>query len=160
MKPEEFKPEPQANDEGMELVKYEPWHLMFILNHPSQALVRKFVKESDAISLQRHEYCFSILKNGSPIASIGLMKYWNGRYEAWAFIIPGHRSDFLYIHNCVKQFLKHAPCRRIEMTVEQSYPQGHRWAKLLGFKVECERLESFGPQGGDHKLYVRIREDL
>jgi hypothetical protein len=148
----------QVIPDTLELVKYKAAHLQDILTHHSQRESAKFVKWEDCVSLERHEHSFSVLKNGKAIACIGLMKYWEGRYEGWAFMIPGNRESFLFIHNCVKHFLDKTDIRRVEMTVDMGFKQGHRWARLLGFQVECETLKSFGPTGENHRLYVKLRE--
>lgn len=139
---------------NLRCVKYEPAHLISILEDPSQKETAKYVKHSDAQALSTHEYAYSVLKDGIPVACAGLLKYWNGRYEAWAFLIPGHRDAFLFIHNKVKLFLSETSIRRIEATVDMKFRAGHRWAKALGFEVECEILKAYGPTGNDFKLYV------
>lgn len=142
----------------LETVRYEPAHLKALLAHPSQALVRKYVKDEDCEALNRHEYAYTVLRDGEPIACIGLIRYWEGRYEAWAFLIPGHRDVFVYIHNQVRRFLKLSNIRRIEATVDMGFKNGHKWALMLGFHVEAPLLQGFGPTGNDHRLYVFLRE--
>lgn len=45
---------------------------------------------------------------------------------------------------------------RLEISVRCDFALGHKWAKMLGFRVETERMERFGPEGEDHTGYVRI----
>lgn len=139
--------------------KYQPEHLIELLKHPSQAITARYVGEKDAQALSTFEHCYTVFKGEKIVACIGLVKYWEGRYEAWAFLLPGFRDVFLFIHNGVKKFLKNGKFRRIEATAESRFPNGHKWVNLLGFKCECARLEKYGPTGSDYTLYTYIRED-
>jgi len=56
----------------------------------------------------------------------------------------------------VKRFLDGCYLHRIEMTVDCDFPQGHRWAKMLGFTMEAERMRGYRPDGGDCALYARL----
>lgn len=47
---------------------------------------------------------------------------------------------------------------RLEISVRCDFVLGHKWAKMLGFRVETERMVRFGPEGEDHTGYVRITE--
>ena len=42
------------------------------------------------------------------------------------------------------------------MTVDCEFEQGHRWAKMLGFTMEAERMRAYRPDGGDVALYARV----
>jgi hypothetical protein len=45
---------------------------------------------------------------------------------------------------------------RLELTVRFDFDEGHRWAKMLGFKVETPVMPFYGPEGEPHSMYVRI----
>ncbi len=60
----------------------------------------------------------------------------------------------LAITRAVKKQLQATP-GRIEMTVRTDFPQGHRWAELLGFEQEAV-FKQYGPEGEDHVGYVRL----
>ena len=49
------------------------------------------------------------------------------------------------------------PYKRVEMHVDYEFKAGHRWAKMLGFKVDAPRMEHSGFYGNDETLYVRIK---
>ena len=42
------------------------------------------------------------------------------------------------------------------VTVDVDFPEAHRWAKMLGFKMEAERMEAYAPDGRACSLYARI----
>ena len=142
----------------LEWARYKKEHLIEILKHPSQTETAKFVSDSDAAAIEHQEYAATVLKDGVPIAALGLMKYWDGRYEAWGFLLNGNRESFLYIHNRVRKFLESSLIRRIEATVDMDFLNGHKWVLMLGFKSECDTLKSYGPTGNDYRLYTLIKE--
>jgi hypothetical protein len=76
---------------------------------------------------------------------------------AWAFIAKTDPKNFLKGHRAVKRFLDGCYTQRIEMTVDCDFPEAHRWAKMLGFTMECERMKYYSPDGRDCALYARIR---
>lgn len=86
------------------------------------------------------------------------MKYWEGRGEAWAIIDDDCKKEFLTIHNFAKRFFEICPLKRIEATVDAGFSPGHRWVKMLGFKLEAPLLKSYLPNGGDSSLYAKVRE--
>lgn len=94
--------------------------------------------------------------DGEVVACAGLVRQWPTRHIAWALLnrekAPAH---ILWISRAVRAHLAGVK-GRIEMTVRADFPQGQRWAELLGFKIETPRLEKFGPEGEDHIGYVRI----
>jgi hypothetical protein len=67
-------------------------------------------------------------------------------------------AAFLRIHREAVRVLEARKTKRTEMWVDANYPQGHRWARLLGFKNETEQthMQSFMPDGRDYDLYARI----
>lgn len=143
----------------IECVKYKAEHMLAILKHPSQFAAAKHISETDAKAMEGQEYAYTFLKDGEPIATIGLSKYWEGRYEAWGLLLPNHPEAFIFIHNTVRNFLHNVKVRRIEAVVENLFTRGHRWVKLLGFELECDKLKAYGPTGTDYKLYTFIKEN-
>jgi len=63
----------------------------------------------------------------------------------------------LYVHRLVHYVLDNCPLRRVEAYVDFEFEPGHRWARMLGFKLEAPRMKCHRPDGGDSALYARIR---
>jgi hypothetical protein len=93
--------------------------------------------------------------DGVPIVCAGTMLQWPGRHAAWAYLGDDTAPHMLWI---TKETLARldAVKGRIEATVRCDFSAGHRWAKMLGFKVETPLMERFGPGGEDHTGYVRF----
>jgi hypothetical protein len=101
---------------------------------------------------------FTVMSGDKPVACGGAIDYWMDRAEAWSYISDdiGPRL-FLRMHHAVKRFFDAHGATRIEAYVDCQFPEGHRWALALGFKVETPRLEKYWPGGRDATCYVRIK---
>lgn len=131
--------------------------LLEIIKDPYLQHFGPFIGRPLAEMLARQEYAFTVFKDMKPIACIGLTRHWEGRYEAWAFVIPSGKMSFVYIHKQVKRFLRECPARRIEANVRFDFEEGHRWVELLGFKLERENMEGFGHDGSSYSAYALVR---
>lgn len=92
------------------------------------------------------------------IGVAGIMSLYKTRAVAWAFIGKNAAPHMVGITRKVKQVIEDYPAKRIEMLVNYEFLAGHRWAKMLGFKVEAERMRYSGIYGHDETLYARIKE--
>jgi hypothetical protein len=100
--------------------------------------------------------CFTGRHDGRIIVCSGIVRHWQTRAEAWLLMgCPVSRTEMLWIHRRVSDFLENAGIVRIETTVKQNFDAGHRWAKMLGFKAEG-RMSRFGPDGTDYQMYARV----
>lgn len=141
----------------IEVVTMTKAHLEEVLAHPSQKFYADYLSKDSIDTFVGQEYAYTFLRDGKPIACAGIGMHWNGRGEAWAFLIPGHRDVFLEIHNKVKTFLEWCPLRRLEATVDRHFKAGHRWVKALGFELEAPLMRGYGPTGDDFSLYAKVR---
>ncbi len=74
----------------------------------------------------------------------------------WAMLSMDAGRHMTFLHRATLRFLDLEPLRRIEATVEASFPAGCRWLTLLGFKSEG-LMEAFGEDGEDHWRFARVR---
>lgn len=95
--------------------------------------------------------------DGEIVALGGFYVFWENRSVAWALISRTAGSVFPSLHKHVLKSINEwgKTCRRVEITVDVGFEQGHRWAKMLGFTVEGY-LKAFRPDGGDVILYSRV----
>lgn len=87
----------------------------------------------------------------------GIIKYWENRVEAWAMFDQNMASEFISVHRICKRYLDFLPHKRIECVVQTDFKEGNRWAKALGFELECPRLKCYFNDGKDAVLYSRIK---
>lgn len=133
--------------------KYE--HLLGLAEQEATAYLRPYVREENLRALE-NEFAYTGMVDERPVACVGIIKYWEGRGEAWAFLAGDCRPWFTAIHKASLRALDFCGIRRVEAVVDAEFAAGHRWVKSLGFKVEAERLAAYRPTGGDCTLYARV----
>jgi hypothetical protein len=94
--------------------------------------------------------------NDEVIACIGLTELPDGDGMGWAFFAEGIGTRFVEIHKCVVAWLSHCKNKNIYMTVKDEFAQGHRWAKMLGFK-EVGIIPEYCSDDTNGTLYRRER---
>ena len=95
---------------------------------------------------------------GRPVFVGGALHMWTGRAELWARVDRGCRRDMVAITREVAKFIA-VDCskiRRLEAVVECDFEPGHRWVRMLGFRLDAARMPAFYPDGRDCSLYSRI----
>lgn len=97
----------------------------------------------------------AVTDDGRPIGSIGLVEQWEGRALAWAVLAADAGRWLLPITRGVREFIALEPFHRIEAAVPVDFAEGHRWAQLLGFKLEAPVMRSWSA-GRDFALYALI----
>lgn len=140
----------------MRIVPFEPNHLNRLLLQPSQAIMQPTLSNPEyAVSLYKAGPAYSLVDGDAVLATAGLIEQWEGRAVGWALISAESGAHFLKIHKAVLRTMTIHPYRRIETAVACDFPQGHRWANMLGFEREG-RMRSYTPDGRDCDLYSRI----
>ena len=117
----------------------------------------EYLLTDDVYAVIENGESYTALDGDEILACAGVIPLAPGRAGAWAYISQNVGSRMKFVTRAVKRFLDIAQYRRIEMDVDCDFPQAHRWAKLLGFEMECERRKSFTPDGRDCALYARVR---
>lgn len=130
----------------MDVVPFKAEHLLMISLQESQQYLGPYINEDLAKSLELEDWSWTGLEDGVPLACSGVQPIWQGRGMAWAYISDrASKHQFLKVHRAVQEFLDNCFLKRIEMTVDCRFEAAHRWARMLGFKMEAGRLEAFTP---------------
>lgn len=137
------------------VVPFKAEHLAAMKLQALQMHLSDWVSRDQALALEESP-SYTALVDDVPVGAAGIIPMWTGRAVAWAFFAKTSNANFLKCHQAIKRFLNGCYVQRIEMTVDCAWPAAHRWARLLGFHVECERMKHYSPDGGDCALYVRI----
>ncbi|MEH6358831.1 MAG: hypothetical protein V7745_07565 [Pseudomonadales bacterium] len=142
----------------IELVDFKAEHFKEMDLQEGQRYLSSWVSDAHAKSLEDQNWSYSALDDGVPVCSAGVVEMWQGRGIAWAYVsgIVTPRK-FITVHRMIDRFLNGCYLHRIEMTVDCEFDEGHRWAKMLGFDLEAERMVAYRPDGGDCALYARTR---
>lgn len=115
---------------------------------------------------QQHEVAYEGVKkppgqgwtavvDGLPICCGGLIRAWEGRAYAWALLDQDAGPHMVPLTRGIRSLLDRAGWRRIEMAVDAEFPEGARWARLLGFRHEV-RARKFLANGNDADIFVRL----
>lgn len=140
------------------MIPFEKEHMTPFLEMSGLAYVKQYMTKERIESMEASGTSFTVINAAGRILAIaGVTELWRGVGEAWALFAPDIRKYFLHIHRAVKTYLDHCPFRRVQMTVDCNFRQGHRWANLLGFKMEAGVLEGYFPDGRDVSMYARVR---
>jgi len=111
----------------------------------------------DTLLVLEKQNSWTVVADGNPVACGGTLEQWPGRHIAWVYLNKETGAHMKFITRAVQKGMAKLK-GRIEMTVRADFAQGHRWARILGFRIENEPgiLRAFGPQGEDHVAYVRF----
>ena len=139
----------------MEVLEFKAEHLKRLKLQDAQLYLSGWVTLEQGRALEAQP-SYTAVVNGVPIAAAGVVPQWQGRAVAWAFLSDIGPRQFVGVHRAVKSFLDGCFIKRIEMTVNCDFPEAHRWAKMLGFSMEAERMVGYSPDGGDCALYARV----
>jgi hypothetical protein len=138
----------------MEIVPFKREHLKNILIQNQQEGFQELLTPLLMRQLEKDGY--TAVDNGEIIACAGASEVCPNRALAWAYISRDVGPRMIQVTRAVKRYLSIAPYRRIEMDVDCDFPEAHRWARMLGFELECERRRAYTPDGRDCALYARI----
>lgn len=100
---------------------------------------------------------WTVLEGDKPVMMAGVVRLWDGRFQAWAYMGRYAGPRMRPITKAVLTYLEGLNARRVELSVAVGFAAGHRWAKLLGFELETPRMAGYAPDGADHAMYVRMR---
>ena len=139
------------------IVQYEPKHFSEIILQDDQSYLADWVSPAQAEELTNYT-SLTAMYSGKVKAIAGIFPVWAGRSIAWSYLSDMGPKIFLRVHNAIRRQLDVEPSKRIEMTVDCDLVTGHRWARLLGFEMEAERMTAYGPGGRDCSLYARIKK--
>lgn len=144
-----------------EVVRVKAEHVSRILDSdPSSQYLRPLLLSERGLKvLEANDKARTILAGGRPIMIGGVAPYWENRAEVWAIVDRTAGQHLLAVHRRVAQFLDSLEIRRLEAAVEVDFAPGHRWVKMLGFKLEAPRCEAYSIDGKDYALYSRVRRD-
>jgi hypothetical protein len=140
----------------MNVIPFLPHHVLNLEVHEGQKQALPNMDMEYGIYLYKGGPAFSCELAGEIIACGGLLKLWPGRASAWALLSKHTGRHMPRITRAVIRFLEVAEETRIEITVDDGFETGYRWAELLGFKREA-LMRKYLPDGRDAWLYSRIR---
>lgn len=140
----------------IEVVRFKKEHLDKIVLQERQAGL-EFLETTELFSSLETEDSYSVIDGNEVLCCAGVVAMNTGRGVAWAYLANGLKEKMVVVTRSVKRYLNIAPFHRIEMHVDCDFKEAHRWAKMLGFNMECERMIAFTPDKRDCALYAMTR---
>lgn len=140
-------------------VPFEPGHLRALDVQEAQKAVLGSI-EQDGYGEHLHSLgpAGTLMAAGVPVACAGLMMVGEHRAVAWAILARDCAPRMRALHRAVSRFLETCGVRRVETVVLCDFEAGHRWARMLGFKMEAERMEAYDAAGNAYALYARVQD--
>lgn len=143
-------------------VRFEPWHLEAIAEDLKETFHGDENQILRLLELAKHpaSCCHTIVSQSAEsleiIGMIGLVVYWQGMAESFAFLSNKVRKYPVAFCREAKKvvdfFFENLKLRRLQTTVSVKFPEAKAWVEFLGFHKESI-LENFGP-GGDPCLMM------
>lgn len=134
---------------------FKPEHLMRLDEQEMTAWLKTYVRPEHAEILAASP-SYTGRVGDQIIACAGVLQYWPGRGEAWAFLAKDSGKHFVAIHRAVRSFFSSFDMARIEAAVDKQFIQGQRWVELLGFDMEVACARKYFPNGRDAVLYAKV----
>lgn len=141
----------------MKIVPFKAEHLDTMEAQSAQVELKTILPPGASKALERTTAFTALDDNGRVLGCAGVQELWPGRDLAWAYLSK-HAGPYMKgITRAVRDFLDIRAARRTEMAVDYEFKAGHRWAKMLGFRLEIERMDGYLPNGGAATQYVRLQ---
>jgi hypothetical protein len=135
---------------------FEKKHLDVMVHQEAQKGL-EFLETDELFAMLEGEDAYTIFDGDEVLCCAGVVKLNVGRGVAWAYLAADLKHRMVSVTRIVKRYLAIANCHRIEMHVDCDFEEAHRWAKMLGFVMECERMKAFTPDKRDCALYAMVR---
>jgi hypothetical protein len=140
----------------IEVIKFKKEHLdAMILQEKQKGL--EFLETTALFESLATEDSYTVIEDKEVLCCAGVVAMNIGRGIAWAYLAEDLGSKMISVTRAVKRYLSIAQFHRIEMHVDCDFKEAHRWAKMLGFKLECDRMVAFTPDKRDCALYAMTR---
>jgi hypothetical protein len=138
------------------IVDYQPAHLKLIN-------VKDLHRGELPREIVHRAVTFIRQSDGEVLAIFGGFHFGPKTFHIWAFISKeAHKIPIAFAKSTIKMlaFFEQAyRLNRIQIDIRQSYKEGDKWAKTLGFKREG-LMKQFAPDGEDCWLYAKCAKEV
>lgn len=142
----------------IEFRPYKAGHLRYVIPQAAQkAEHAKLVTQEDALEASSL-VGISAWQDGVCLGAAGVLPVWKERAYAWALLSVYAAPHLMAITRKVRYVVQTFPANRVEMVVRTEFKEGHRWARVLGFRQETpDGMPGYFEDGGSATLYARVR---
>lgn len=111
-----------------------------------------------AAEIVERSLCLSGHVDGFPVAVAGFVPSGAVSHRAWAFFAPEAGPYMLGIVRKARAMMGSLRSRRIDMTVNEGFTEGERFARLLGMERETSTALKYHGVLGEHQhIYGKVR---
>lgn len=127
------------------------------LQEGQQEMVEYLEQDGYAEMLESIDGSYSVFNDGILMGCGGLANQGNGRALAWTLITAKCEGyNMIEVTRIVKDAIVNSDYRRIEAIVKDGFEAGHKWMRLLGFRLETENgMVNWFQDGTKGFLYAR-----
>lgn len=105
---------------------------------------------------------FTMLDDGQPVMSAGVVIYWPGVGEAWMHLSPWFHSHvktaYREVRDILRQIIVTKHLRRVQCPIHAEMEKNMNFVEHLGFQIEGI-LHRWGPEGGDYIAYAMVARE-
>lgn len=139
------------------MTRFKRWHLPRMLEWGDS---EGGFYQPDAYTMQYMEKepnNWTLVVGNMPLLCGGTMAQWPHRHTSWAFLNKHSGPHMAAVVRRARWIIRQPGCR-VDMTVRKDFAAGHKFARVLGYRVETPLLPKYGPEGEDHVGYVFLPE--
>lgn len=140
----------------VEVVPFRPEHLQALRVQACQRAMRDATPAAVMVNCARLP-SFTALAGGEPLACFGMVPIWPGRAICWAYLAEDIGRRMTAVVRAMRAAIAEHQPARLEMDTPDGFEEGHRMARLLGFRKEVGGLAHYYPDGAAASLYARIK---
>lgn len=142
----------------IEFAPFKAEHLRYLTPQTTQRQTHAVLISSDYAAEMEAHFALSAWDGNKCVAAAGCVPIFGHRAVAWALLSNDASSHMLAITRKVRAAIAMLPYRRIEIAVDVAFEPGHRFAKLIGMKLETPvPLKAHGALGNDEMLYAVVK---
>lgn len=139
----------------MHIIPFQPTHVKMIRLQDHQAQWQQEINAAQFNEVISNAW--TVVDSGGDVMFIGgVYTIWWNRLAAWSLISVYAGKHFKFIINHTIKNFEQFKGHRIECYVDPDFEQGHRFAKLLGFKCEAPLMQKFHQNGTNASMYSKI----
>ncbi|MEL6278483.1 MAG: hypothetical protein AAFR28_06310 [Pseudomonadota bacterium] len=101
---------------------------------------------------------WACLEVGKPIGAGGIVPLSEWRGHGWVLFTRRWWKNARLITSVVRNSLQTSPLDRVETVVKADQSAAHRWARTLGMRLECPRMDAWA-DGEPYSLYAYTKSN-
>jgi RimJ/RimL family protein N-acetyltransferase len=145
-----------------------PFNVSHVFQMEMKPMEQEFVDSTpdfieNLMSNANPDYSWTGVADGKIVAIFGVSELWPGVADLWMIPSVHINKHAMAVVRGAKAVIDKAvddfETRRLQITVREDNQIAYRFARALGFDVEC-LMKSYGPEGADYYLMSRIKECL